>query len=412
MPTWDEMCAAADEVRVLYDDINQRKLGRTWNLSDFVLGFTGDVGDLAKLILAHQGHRADVAADTGKIAHELSDCLFSLMVIAQETGIDLGDRFTADMAALAAHLRPTTAVDTQPVLEGRTGTASRHGHGPATVFTPPGAADERQRMQRAHAAAARTLRVEPTGPEVWGWQGRTLSRRAGRWWLRLVCASQERGGGRLWEGTATAQAALPPAVPRPRLHGLVDWSTGRHAYRAELSEYVPLPALQAGSPVLTSDPHLPDAWWTELQAALTATATVPTARQSVRQQWIDKHFTRLTGLAPIQITAWTTGHADLHWANLTGPPLVILDWETWGQVPVGYDAGLLHAYSLTRPATAARIRREFGHVLDTPAGRTGELVAIAQLLQVTARGQHPELAPLLARHAEHLTGRPIPVTTP
>ncbi|GLW74693.1 hypothetical protein Kpho02_69900 [Kitasatospora phosalacinea] len=276
MPTWDEMRAAADEVRALYDDINQRKLGRTWDLSDFVLGFTGDVGDLAKLITAHQGHRADVAADTGKIAHELSDCLFSLMVIAEETGIDLGDRFTTDMADLAARLRPTAAVDIQPVVEGRPSAASRHDHGPAAVFAPPGEADERQRMRRAHATAARTLRVEPTGTELWGWQGRTLSRRAGRWWLRLVCAQQDRGGGRLWEGSATAQAALPPAVPRPRLHGLVDWSTGRHAYRAELSEYVPLPALQAGSPVLTSDPRLPDAWWTELQAALTATATVPT----------------------------------------------------------------------------------------------------------------------------------------
>lgn len=106
MTTWDEMSAAAGEVRDLYDEINRRKLGRTWGLSDFVLGFTGDVGDLAKLVMAHQGHRADVAASTGAIGHELSDCLFSLMVIAQETGVDLAGRFTTDMATLAARLRP------------------------------------------------------------------------------------------------------------------------------------------------------------------------------------------------------------------------------------------------------------------------------------------------------------------
>nr|WP_024127522.1 hypothetical protein [Streptomyces sp. F12]AHE40258.1 NUDIX hydrolase [Streptomyces sp. F12] len=71
--------------------------------------------------------------------------------------------------------------------------------------------------------------------------------------------------------------------------------------------------------------------------------------------------------------------------------------------------GLIHAYILNRPATATRIRAEFAHVLDTPAGQAGELVALAQLLQVTGRGGHPDLAPHLARHAEHLTGTPVPV---
>ncbi|MFJ4526179.1 hypothetical protein ACIP4Y_35570 [Streptomyces sp. NPDC088810] len=87
----------------------------------------------------------------------------------------------------------------------------------------------------------------------------------------------------------------------------------------------------------------------------------------------------------------------------------MLDWEEWGLVPVGFDVGLLHAYSLTRPATAARIRAEFAYILDTPAGRAGELIALAQLLQVAARGGHPGLAPRLTRHAGHLTNAPVPV---
>jgi hypothetical protein len=79
-----------------------------------------------------------------------------------------------------------------------------------------------------------------------------------------------------------------------------------------------------------------------------------------------------------------SGHAGgadgVHRANLTGPPLVMLDWEAWYLVPVGFDVGLLHTYSLTRPTATARIRNEFAHVLDTPAGRTGELVALAHAL--------------------------------
>ncbi|MGW0896230.1 hypothetical protein ACWD0G_04420 [Streptomyces goshikiensis] len=79
-----------------------------------------------------------------------------------------------------------------------------------------------------------------------------------------------------------------------------------------------------------------------------------------------------------------------------------------GSRPVGYDLGLLHAYSLAAPATAARIRHEFAHVLDTDAGRTGELIALGQLLQACSRGVHPHLAPLVARRAEHFTGIPVP----
>lgn len=277
------------------------------------------------------------------------------------------------------------------------------------VFVPPHDRDDQVRMRHAHTAAARTFKVTPTGPDVWGWQGRTPGRRAGQWWLRLVCAPEDKRNLRLWEGTATAHQALPAAVPRPRLHDVLEWSAHGHAYRAELSEYVPLPALQAGGPVLTAELDLPSAWWADLRRALEATSNVQTDRQAVRQQWVDKNLTRFLGVPAFQVSAWTTGHGDLHWANLTGPPLVVLDWEGWGLVPVGFDVGLLHAYSLTRPVTAARVRAEFAHVLDTPAGRAGELVALAQLLQVAGRGGHPDLAPRLARRAEHLTGTPVPV---
>ncbi|MGV9267567.1 phosphotransferase [Kitasatospora sp. NPDC003701] len=110
MPDWDEMTAAARTVRRLYDEANHRTLGRTWDLADFTLGFVGDVGDLAKLVMAHEGHRADVSADRERIGHELSDCLFSLLVIADETGIDLAGRFTADMAAIAARVGTSPAL--------------------------------------------------------------------------------------------------------------------------------------------------------------------------------------------------------------------------------------------------------------------------------------------------------------
>ncbi|GGS29557.1 hypothetical protein Snoj_25990 [Streptomyces nojiriensis] len=239
--------------------------------------------------------------------------------------------------------------------------------------------------------------------------GPPLGRRAGGSWLRVVSTAADKAGGRLWEGTAAADTHVPRSVPRPRLRGVLDRTTADVAYRTELTEYVSVPPVTSGTPALAQDIALPDAWWSELKSALGTLATVPTDRESVRQNWVDRNFRRFLGIDPVRIDETTTGHADLHWANLTGAPLVLLDWENWGRLPVGYDLGLLHAYSLAAQATAARIRREFAHVLDTDAGRTGELVALAQLLQACSRGVHPALAPLIACRAEELTHTPVPI---
>lgn len=48
-------------------------------------------------------------------------------------------------------------------------------------------------------------------------------------------------------------------------------------------------------------------------------------------------------------------------------------------------------------------------MLDTPAGRIGELIALAEMLQAVRRGYYPELAPLLAARAAELTGVQPPV---
>ncbi|MGW7362665.1 hypothetical protein ACWGI8_04365 [Streptomyces sp. NPDC054841] len=160
---------------------------------------------------------------------------------------------------------------------------------------------------------------------------------------------------------------------------------------------------------MTRELNLTDSWWHDLKTALASAATVHTDRRSVRQQWVDKSFARFLGIPAVEITATQTGHGDLHWANLTEAPLVIFDWEGWGRMPVGFDVGLLHAYSLTCPATARRIRHEFDITLNSPDGRIGELIAVGQLLQVVHRGSHAELAAPLKQHAEHLTGICVPV---
>ncbi|WP_344553957.1 hypothetical protein [Kitasatospora saccharophila] len=231
----------------------------------------------------------------------------------------------------------------------------------------------------------------------------TLSRRAGERWLRVFSTKRTdaaRPGG---QGIVGAEALVPDDVPRPRLHGSLDWVTDGFGYGADLLDFVPHPVISPHRPDLDHDPGLTEEWWCTLRRAISSLGRAQGERTTVRDSWIEKAFPQFLGIPAPEKVERATGHGDLHWGNLTAP-LNILDWERWGLLPVGYDPGLLYVNSLLVPEVAARIRAEFADVLDTPAGRIGELVALAEMLQAVARGYYPELAPLLVARAAELTG--------
>lgn len=91
------------EIRKHYEAFEEKQFGRSWTLEEISLGFMGDVGDLAKLILAHEGVRA-IPDAREKLEHELADCLWSLMVIANKCEIDLENAFTSTMDDLERSL--------------------------------------------------------------------------------------------------------------------------------------------------------------------------------------------------------------------------------------------------------------------------------------------------------------------
>ncbi|MFF6789536.1 hypothetical protein ACFY9C_10700 [Streptomyces filamentosus] len=244
------------------------------------------------------------------------------------------------------------------------------------------------RMRRARATACAALKVEDAAQNpIWGYAGRTLSglvhgsEEDG--WLRVVSETAARAGGRLWEGPRTASFALPASVPRPALHRIHDWTEEGWSYRAELYAYAPASVVSPG-PVLDTDLDLSEAWWAGLGTALDALAAVPTDRVSMREEYIRRAVAEFTGHAVGGIP-WSTAHGDLHWANLTGPELLILDWEGWGRAPYGFDAALLHIYALRAPETANHVRKTLAHFLDDPAVRVAELTVCAQVLQAADR---------------------------
>lgn len=95
---FEELMKRAVEVRSKYDRLNTSR-GVTWEEKDLMAGFVGDVGDLSKVIMAKNGLRQLNDVDT-KLAHELADCLWSILVLADKYKIDLATEFQKAMDSL------------------------------------------------------------------------------------------------------------------------------------------------------------------------------------------------------------------------------------------------------------------------------------------------------------------------
>jgi len=91
------------DVRKQYNKKETQLHGSPWGSEEIALGFVGDVGDLAKLILAENGKR-NIENSKDKLSHELSDCLWSVIVLAHIHGIDLEGSFINTMNELEIHL--------------------------------------------------------------------------------------------------------------------------------------------------------------------------------------------------------------------------------------------------------------------------------------------------------------------
>lgn len=94
---------SALQLNDLYEQLEVKRWGRIWSTSELALGFVGDVGDLAKLIQADAGVR-DIDDCKAKLGHELSDCLWSIMVLANKCGIDLEAEFVKNTVGLVHYV--------------------------------------------------------------------------------------------------------------------------------------------------------------------------------------------------------------------------------------------------------------------------------------------------------------------
>jgi NTP pyrophosphatase (non-canonical NTP hydrolase) len=94
-----QLSERAMEIRDKYSALEKNKYGREWTPAEIAQGFVGDVGDLMKLVMTKEGIR-DLENVDEKLEHELSDCLWSILVIAKKYDIDLEKSFLNTMDEL------------------------------------------------------------------------------------------------------------------------------------------------------------------------------------------------------------------------------------------------------------------------------------------------------------------------
>jgi NTP pyrophosphatase (non-canonical NTP hydrolase) len=95
----------ARRIRKLYARLETQRGGRPWTRAQLAQGFVGDVGDLMKLLMAKDGLRPAEQLDA-RLAHEFGDCLWSLLVLADASDVDLEKAFHGTMDELELRLKP------------------------------------------------------------------------------------------------------------------------------------------------------------------------------------------------------------------------------------------------------------------------------------------------------------------
>jgi len=100
---FSELEESALKLNKLYEELAIKAYGRAWTTEELALGFVGDIGDLAKLVQANAGIRK-IDDLKSKLGHELSDCLWSVIVLANKCGIDLETEFSRNIKELTDHV--------------------------------------------------------------------------------------------------------------------------------------------------------------------------------------------------------------------------------------------------------------------------------------------------------------------
>ncbi|MFE6592574.1 hypothetical protein [Streptomyces sp. NPDC057781] len=245
---------------------------------------------------------------------------------------------------------------------------------------------------------------------------RTVGARTDRdTWVRVERRRIDKISSQGWNGFECA--ATLGGIVKPAWYACVAWGEryGAVMWRADETELLPAEPVKPGG-VLTDDPKLPDTWWDTLSSSLDALAAHYTSRvatpdtvtitQTVVTDAIRSVF---PGPLDTNIGCWAPAHADMNWANVTGPEFCLFDWEDWGMAPRGLDSASLWGNSLAVPALAERVWHERRRDLESRDGMLMMLFFCTKIVGPYAHPDDPRLEPArraAARIVENLREAP------
>ncbi len=106
----EEMQARAVGVRQRFAAFEESTYGQAWSTEDLVMGLMTDVGDLAEVVQRIEGKRpVRPQSALADLEHEISDCLWVLLVLADRYEVDVADAFDRTMDGIVAWLDDQSA---------------------------------------------------------------------------------------------------------------------------------------------------------------------------------------------------------------------------------------------------------------------------------------------------------------
>lgn len=234
-------------------------------------------------------------------------------------------------------------------------------------------------------------RLDPNTVRFGGEDGATCGARSDRdTWVRLQQRPTDTAPPTRWD--AEESAAALTGVRKPSWHRAATWTDPAGGLQWRADELDLITDTVVGG-LIDPPANVPDnGWWHDLRDSLQALAQHTTARTVVTQTELTRQITTLAGeQIDTRVPAWDWGaaHGDLCWPNLT-TSAVILDWETWGEAPRGYDAASLWGVCLPYPELTGQLTAVFAEQLHCRAGQLCRLAWCATALPAVQ--QRDELA--------------------
>lgn len=96
-------------VRSLYEVLEERFNGKTWSLHELMIGFSNDVGNIGRLILAHDDTWGIDGDPRAELKHKLAESMWWTFVLADRLDIDIDEAYAETMDSIRTGLQSTIA---------------------------------------------------------------------------------------------------------------------------------------------------------------------------------------------------------------------------------------------------------------------------------------------------------------